>query len=228
MTASAAAALGVALLAVSTAVSGKLALASVAGAMKKVQRLHVRMQVAAWGQRYEAWTERGKGARLEEWTGKRRTMVVVDDGKKLKRYYPGEKVVRQSDSQYRKFLKEARGFHASRMLEAINKGELLEGQGWIGEPSVRHVTRLRRDGAELQRIDVALKNGMFEKMVVLADRSTDRVTEASLYSHDDSPEDRWFVRANFDYPERMTPWLFKLQAPEGTPVRTDTSDLVFP
>jgi hypothetical protein len=219
MTASAALALVAGILVFSMVTEPTRAIAAVAGAMAKVQRFHLRMEVPLWGVRYEGWGAKGVGVRVEEWQGSRRTAVVVDDGRKLRRYYPEERVVRRSASRLKEIFQQAAGFSASRLLRLSDRGKLFEGQDWLGEATAREVSRVRRDGREQRRIQVDLKDGFFERMIVYADRETDRLTQANLYTDSNSPDERPFARVFLDYPEQVEQSLFQLQLPAGTQVR---------
>jgi hypothetical protein len=222
--ASAALALGAALF-VFTVTAPTRALAKIAGAMDKADRFHLRMQVPSFNAAYEAWGERSVGARVEERQGGKLTMIVLDDGQTLRRFYPEEKQMRQSGSKLGSIYKHAAGLSASRLLRLAAKGDLLRGQDWLGHPTAREVAPIARNGREERRIQVDLQGGFFERMVVYADPATDRVVEANLYTDSRDPDTDPFASLLFDYPERVDPSIFQLHPPKDTKVRFREADL---
>jgi hypothetical protein len=228
MAAGAALGMAVALFVGTTLYLPRKALAEVRDAMAKVDTFHIRMQIPASDTRYEGWGQRKVGARVEEWEGNRRTMILIDDGKRLRRYYPQEKVVRESDSRLRTIFRQAAGFNASKMLSQAVRGKLFEGQEWLGEATAREVARIRRNGSYQRRVQVDLKDGFFDRMVIYADIATDRLTQANLYSGRDTPDDEPMARVFFDYPQTLPSTLFRLAAPPGAKVRYEESDLQLP
>ena len=71
-------------------------------------------------------------------------------------------------------------------------------------------------------------NGFFERMIVYAERESDRLVQANLYTDSRSPDEEPFARVFFDYPNRVDPKLFRYEPPKGTAVRPGDSDLTLP
>lgn len=228
VTASAAVGFTIALFAVAVITGPSRAIAQVQNAMAKVQCFHLRMDVVGYDVRYEAWGERGKATRVEEHEGGEVTMVVLDNGETLRRYFPGEKLIRESATRLKSVFKDAAGFQASKMLSKAARGRLFDGQDWLGEAEAKEVAQIRRDGAVQRRIQVDLKNGYFARMVVYASTATDRLSQANLYLDRQTPEDQPFARVYFDYPEHLNPKLFELKVPGKLPVHKTEEDLQFP
>jgi len=228
MTASAAVGFSFALFAVAVITGPSRAIAQVQNAMSKVQCFHLRMEVDGYDLRYEAWGERGKATRVEEREAGKVSMVVLDDGKTLRRYSPEEQLVRESATRLKSVFKDAAGFQASKMLSKAARGRLFDGQDWLGEAEAKEVAQIRRDGAVLRRIQVDLKNGYFARMVVYASTATDRLLQANLYLDRDTPEEQPFARVYFDYPNHLNRQLFELQLPGKLPVRKTEEDLQLP
>jgi len=228
MTASAAVGFSFALLAVAVITGPSRAIAQVQNAMSKVQCFHIRMDVVGYDVRYEAWGERGKATRVEEHEDGKISMVVLDDGKTLRRYSPEEKLIRESATRLKSVFKDAAGFQASKMLSKAARGRLFDGQDWLGEAEAKEVAQIRRDGAVLRRIQVDLKNCYFARMVVYASTATDRLQQANLYLDRQTPEDEPFARVYFDYPDHLNPKLFELKLPGKLPVRKTEEDLQLP
>jgi hypothetical protein len=216
MTASAAGLAAVGLFVLSSITAAPRALAQVADAMKRVNRFHIRMEIPNTEIRYEAWGERGVGTRVEEWEGSERTMTVVDDGQRLQQYSPSEQVVREGQTRLKRIFREAASFSATKMLRQAARGRLFEGQDWLGEPTAREVARVERNGREQRRIQIDLKDGFFDRMILYAGVADDRLTQANLYMGRKTPETQPFARVFFDYPDRVDPRLFRLEAPRGT------------
>ncbi len=228
MTASVALAGAAFLLAAGLLTAPTRALAAVADAMAKVPRFHVRMEIPGLPTRYEAWGERGVATRVEEWEGDQRTVVVLDDGHKLRRYYPEEQMLRESGTKLETVFRHAANFNASRMLSEAARGRLFEGQEWLGEARAREVAEVHREGRRLRKIRVDLKDGFFEKMIVYADARTDLLARAHLYTDSRLPEEAPFAVVRFDYPENIDRNLFRLKTPRGTRVRQTEADLMLP
>ena len=202
------------------------AMAEVADAMKRVQRFHLRMELPGIETHFEAWGERRVGARAEEWEGSRLRTVILDDGKKLRGFYLEERVVREGKTHLKEFFREAAGFNASKMLSQAATGKLFEKAEWLGEPTAREVARVQRNGIPQRRIEVDLKGGFFERMVIYADRQTDRLTQANLYTDRRNPDEEPFARVYFEYPEQIDPMLFKnLPPPPGPTLKFREEDL---
>lgn len=201
------------------------ALAAVAGAMSRVPRFHVRMELPGLTTRYEAWGDKSLGTRVEEWTDGRRTVVVLDDGRKLRRYYPDEHVLRESGTKLDTVFHQAANFNASRMLSEAARGKLFQGQDWLGDARAREVAEVVRDGIRLRKIQVDLKDGFFERMIVYADLGSDLLTQAHLYTDSRTPESNPFAVVRFDYPERVDRALFRLTTPRGTKVKQTEMDM---
>lgn len=201
------------------------ALAAVAGAMSRVPRFHVRMELPGLTVRYEAWGDKSLGTRVEEWTDGRRTVVVLDDGQKLRRYYPDEQVLRESGTKLDTVFHEAANFNASRMLSEAARGKLFQGQHWLGDARAREVAEVVREGNRLRKIQVDLKDGFFERMIVYADLHTDLLTQAHLYTDNRTPESNPFAVVRFDYPKRVDRSLFRLTTPRGTKVKQMEPDM---
>jgi len=219
MTASATVALAVGLYVVASVTAPPRALAQVADAMKRVNRFHIRMEVPGIDTRYVAWGERGVGTRVEEWEGSEQTMIVLDDGAKLRQYSPSEQVVREGQTRLKRIFREAASFNATKMLRQAAKGRLFDGQEWLGEANAREVARVRRNGVPQRRIQVDLKDGFFDRMIIYAHLDDDRLTQANLYMGRNTPDTQPFARVFFEYPERLDPKLFRLVTPRGTKVR---------
>jgi hypothetical protein len=228
MTASAAIGVAVLLFAFSAVTGPKRALASVAQAMAKVQNFHVRLDLRGGALRYEAWGRKGVGTRIEERMGDTLTTLIVDDGKTLRRYEPGQKLLRQGPTRLRTVFKQAAQFSATRMLTQAAKGRLFAGHEWLGEATAREVSRVRRNGVPQRRIHVDLKDGFFERMVIYADLETDRLTQANLYTDSESADEDPFARVFFEYPEKVDPSLFRLKAPKGARIAYQESGLLAP
>lgn len=228
MPATAAVAIAAGMVAIGIFTEPARAMRTVTDAMKRVKRFHVRMELPLYGVRYEAWGQKRQGVRVEEWVGDRRTMVVVDDGETLSRYYPDEEVIRRSGTRLKSVYRYTAGFNASRLLRQAAQGELLDGHEWIGKPTARRVVREQRGDAALRRIDLDLKDGFFERMIILADEKDGVLVQANLYTDSGSDDQAPFARVFFDYPEKLKPSLFKLTIPSGVPVRHEESDLRFP
>lgn len=228
VTASAVIGFSVLLFAVSVVTGPSRAIAQVQDAMAKVQSFHLRMEVPGYDVRYEAWGERGKATRVEEREDGRLTMVVLDDGKTLRRYFPEEKVVRESVTRLNTVFRDAAGFQASRMLSKAARGRLFDGHEWVGEAEAREMEQVRQDGVVQRRINVDLKNGYFARMVVYADVSTDRLAQAELYLDRDATDEEPFARVHFDYPAKLDAKLFELKLPGKLPVRRTEEDLQLP
>lgn len=228
MTASAVAGFSMLLFAVSVITGPNRAIAQVQDAMAKVQNFHLRMEAPGYDVRYEAWGERGKATRVEEREGGRVTMVVVDDGTTLRRYFPEERLVRESGTRLNSVFRDAAGFQASRMLSKAARGRLFDGHEWVGEAEARETAQVRQDGVVRRRINVDLKNGYFARMVVYADVSTDRLAQAELYLDRDATDEEPFARVYFDYPAKLDAKLFELKLPGKLPVRRTEEDLQLP
>lgn len=228
MTASAAVGFTFALFAVAVITGPSRAIAQVQNAMSKVQCFHIRMDVNGYDLRYEAWGERGKATRVEEREDGKVSMVVVDDGKTLRRFDPEEMLVRESATRLKSVFRDAAGFQASKMLSKAARGRLFDGQDWLGEAEAKEVAKIRRDGAVLRRIQVDLKDGYFARMVIFASTATDRLLQANLYLDRQTPEDEPFARVYFDYPDHVDPKLFELKLPGKLPVRKTEEDLRLP
>jgi hypothetical protein len=226
VTASAAVVVAVGLF-VSAVTAPSRALANVAGAMARTRRFHLRLELPGLPTRYEAWGERNVGARVEEWEGKERTLVIVDDGKQLRRYSPEENLIRQSDTRLQSLFRQAAGFSATRILRQAARGKLFEGQEWLGEATAREVAQIRRNGVPQRRIQIDLRDGFFERMIVYAEMQTDRLTQVNLYTDSNRIEEEPLARIFFDYPEELDPSLLRLELPTTTPVREDPN-LDFP
>ena len=199
------------------------ALAGVAGAMARVQRFHVRMELPGLPIRYEAWGERNLGARVEEWEGGRRTSIILDDGKRLQRYMLDEALVRESDTRLQKLFRQAANFSATRILRRAARGKLFEGEEWLGRATAREVAKIRRHGIFQRRIQIDLEDGMFERMILYAELETDRLTQANLYTDSNRADEEPFARVFFEYPAQLAPNLLRLDLPPGTPVRRETN-----
>lgn len=225
MTASVALGAGAVLFVAGVVTAPTRALAAVAGAMSRVPRFHVRMELPGLTVRYEAWGDKGVGTRVEEWTDGRRTVVVLDDGRKLWRHYPDEKVLRVSGTKLDTVFHEAANFNASRMLSEAARGKLFHGQAWLGEARAREVAEVQREGRRLRKIQVDLKDGFFERMIVYADLHTDLLAQAHLYTDNRTPESNPFAVVRFDYPERVDRALFRLTTPRGTRVKQTEMDM---
>ena len=225
LTASAAVAVAAAGVAVTVLTGPRRALAGVADAMNRVRRFHIRMEVPQHATRFEAWGEKGVATRVEQWEGGRRTLVLVDDGRTLRRYYPEERVLHESKTRLRNAFRQAAGFNASGMLRQAAKGRLFADQEWLGRATAREVARVRRNGVPQRRIQVDLEGGFFERMIIYADLQTDRLTQANLYTDSRSPDESPFARVHFDYPERLDPGLFRPSFPPGSAIRRDETDL---
>lgn len=206
------------------------AIGAVSDAMKKVRRFHVRMELPGMPVRYEAWGQREQAARVEEWEGETLTLVVLDDGQRLRSYDPQQKRISESKTRLKSLMRQTLGFSATRMLRKAAQGELFQGQGqeWLGDAKAREVAQIRRLGTPQRRIEVDLENGFFERMVVYADLKTDRLTQANLYMDAKSPDEQPTARVFFDYPEQIEPARFQLNPPPGTEVRQEPVDLQFP
>lgn len=228
LTASAAVGFSLALFAVAVVTGPSRAIAQVQDAMSKVQCFHLRMEVDGYDVRYEAWGERGKATRVEEHEDGKVSMVVLDDGNTLRRYFPEEKIVRESATRLKTVFKDAAGFQASKMLSKAARGRLFDGQDWLGEAEAKEVAQVRQDGAVLRRIQVDLKNGYFARMVIYASTATDRLAQANLYLDRQTPEAEPFARVYFDYPEHLDPKLFEWKVPGRLPVRKTEEDLQLP
>jgi hypothetical protein len=228
MTASAVVGFSVLLFAVSVVTGPNRAIAQVQDAMSKVQNFHLRMEIPGYDVRYEAWGERGKATRVEERESGRVTMVVLDDGKTLRRYFPEEKLVRESVTRLNTVFRDAAGFQASRMLSKAARGRLFDGHEWVGEAEARETAQVRQDGVVQRRINVDLKDGYFARMVVFADVSTDRLAQAELFLDRDDTAGEPFARVYFDYPAKLDPKLFELKLPGKLPVKRTEEDLQLP
>jgi hypothetical protein len=228
--ASAVGALAVGVLVVGAVTAPSRAVGAVSDAMKKVRQFHVRMELPGMPVRYEAWGRRDRAARVEEWEGKTLTLVVLDDGKRLRSYDPQEQRVSWSGTQLKGLMRQTLGFSATKMLRKAAQGELFQGQAseWLGEAKAREVAQIRRHGTPQRRIQVDLENGFFERMVIYADVKTDRLTQANLYLDRTSPDEAPTARVYFDYPEHIDASRFELRAPKGTQIRREPIELPFP
>lgn len=204
------------------------AIGAVSDAMKRVQRFHMRMEIEGMPQRYEAWGERDRAARVEEWEGKKLTLIVLDNGKTLRSYDPDAHELMVSGTRLKSVMRQTLGFSATKMLRKAAQGQLFSEQEWLGEAQAREVAQIRRNGIGQRRIEVDLKNGFFERMVVYADLKTDRLTQANLYMDRNKPDDQPAARVWFDYPEIINPMLFKLHPAPGTEVKQQATELSFP
>jgi hypothetical protein len=218
LSASAAVGVAVTLFAISAITGPIRALAGVKDAMARAQRFHLRIEAPGSPMHYEGWGQRGVGARLEEWQGKRLQRVIVDDGQTLRSYYPRANVVRQGETRMKEIYRQAAGFNATRILRQAAKGKLFDGQEWLGEAKAREAARVKRHGMWQRRIQVDLEGGFFERMIVYADQSTDRLTQANLYTDSNDPEEEPTARIFFSYPERLDPQLFRFHPPAGAHV----------
>ncbi len=216
------------LLAGSALYAPQKAMAEVADAMRRVQRFHLRMEVPGTEVHYEAWGERSVGARAEEWDGKRLSTVILDDGRLLRGFYLEEHVVRQGKTRLGEFFREAAGFNASKMLSQAASGKLFEKAEWLGEPTAREVARVERGASAQRRIEVDLKGGFFERMVIYADLASDRLLEANLYTDRRSPESAAFARITFDYPEQIDRSRFTMPPHSGPALEFRERDLQAP
>ncbi|HEU4754041.1 MAG TPA: hypothetical protein VFU47_13105, partial [Armatimonadota bacterium] len=221
MTVSAAGLTALALFILSAVTAPPRALAQVADAMKRVNRFHIRMEIPDTGLRYEAWGQRGLGTRVEERENGRLTLVVLDDGQKLRSYSPDEQLVLEGKTRLKRIFREAASFNATKMLRQAAKGRLFEGQEWLGEATAREVARVRRDGREQRRLQIDLKDGFFDRMVIYAGADDDRLAQANLYMGRKTPDTQPFARVFFEYPDRLDGKLFRLEAPRGTKVRQE-------
>lgn len=204
------------------------AIGDVAASMAKVRRFHVVMEIPSLPTRYEGWGEREKGARVEEREDDELQMVILDDGKKMRLFYPGTQQVQETSTRLQSVFRNAAGFNATRMLVQSARGKLFEGQGWLGEATAREVSRIRRNGIYERRIQVDLKDGFFERMVIYAALPNDRLTQANLYMDSDSPDEEPFARVYFDYPDTIDPEKFKLNLPPGTRVGGTEPSAILP
>jgi hypothetical protein len=204
------------------------AIGAVSSAMAKVKRFHVRMELPNLPVRYEAWGERDRAARVEEWQGDTLTLVMVDDGKRLRSYDPQEQQVSWGKTRFKRVMRQAMGFSATKMLRRAAQGELFEGQEWVGEAQAREVAQIRRNGLTQRRIQIALKDGFFARMVVYAEMPTDRLTQANLYLDGATPDEQPDARVFFDYPDTLDPVLFKLKPKKGATVRYNDDVFQFP
>ncbi|MCC2672299.1 MAG: hypothetical protein K0Q72_4771 [Armatimonadetes bacterium] len=227
-TASAVAGMAAVVVVVAVLTGPSRAVAQVQNAMSKVQCFHLRMEVEGIDIRYEAWGERNKATRVEEHDGDHVTLVVLDDGQKLRRYSPDEKVVRESATRLSSVFRDAAGFQASRMLSKAARGRLFDGQDWLGEAEAKEVAQVRRDGIIQRKINIDLKGGYFARMVIYAPVSSDRLIQANLYLDRDTPLEAPFARVFFDYPQRLDPKLFEWKLPGELPVRQTEEDLRLP
>lgn len=228
VSASALGAFGIALFTLSAVTAPSRAIGAVSDAMKRVNQFHVRMEIPAMPIRYEAWGVRDRAARVEEWEGNRLTLIVIDDGKRLRSYDPDARRLLVSDTRLKTLMRETMGFSATRMLRRAAQGDLFSGQEWLGEAQAREVAQIRRHGLPQRRIEVDLKGGFFERMVVYADLKTDRLTQANLYMDAKSPDEQPSARVFFDYPEKVNPMLFRIPAAKGAVIRQEVPNLEFP
>jgi len=226
--ASAAAMLAVGLCVFGAVTAPSRAIGAVSSAMAKAPRFHVRMEVPGVDLTYEAWGERGRGARVEERQAGALTQVVVDDGRRLRSYEPAARRVTEGQTRLKRIFRQTLGFSASRMLRRAAQGRLFEGEEWLGEARAREVAQVRRNGARMRRIQVDLRDGFFARMVIYADAKGDRLTQANLYLDRDTPDEEPSARVLFDYPDRLGPEVFTLQPPPGTEVRIEQGDPAFP
>lgn len=227
VSASALGACGVAIFAVLSITAPSRAIGAVSDAMKRVNQFHVRMELPQMPVRYEAWGVRDRAARVEEWEGSHLTLIVLDDGKRLRTFDPDAKRILESRTQLKSLMRQTMGFSATKMLRQAARGDLFSGQEWLGEAEAREVAQIRRNGTPQRRIEVDLKGGFFERMVVYADLKTDRLTQANLYMDRKSPDEQPSARVFFDYPEKVNPMLFRIPAVEGKVIRQEV-ELEFP
>ncbi len=204
------------------------ALGDVAGAMRKVKAFHIRMELPGLDTRYEAWGQRRVGVRVDGWEGGERSLVLLDDGKTLKRWDFDAGVLRQSPTRIRSLYRKAANFNASRMLRQAAQGELFEGEEWLGEARAREVAKVKRAGAWMRRIQIDLKDGFFERMVVYAHADDYRLAQANLYTDARRPDEEPFARVFFDYPEQIPQERFELHLPKQLPVVTQERDSFLP
>ena len=230
LTFSAAVGLAAAVFLVGVVTAPRRAVAQVRDAMARVQRFHLRMELRTRDARYEAWGQRGAGARVDEWEGDRRTMIILDDGQKLRRYSPTEKTVRESPTQFATALRAAANFKASRILRQAARGNLFQGEEWLGKPEARGVEEVRRNGVRQRRIALAVEEGtgMFAKIVLYADVSTDRLAQADLFTGPEDADSDYFARVYFDYPERLDHALLHPKLPKGVRVEAVSHDPALP
>lgn len=198
------------------------AVADLREAMSRVQRFHVRLEIPGHSVRYEAWGERGRGARIEEWSGEALTQVLVDDGTTFRRWEPGSRIVYTSPSQLKELFRQANGLYASRLLTRAARGRLFQGhEDWLGTATARQVAQVRRHGLPQRRIHVDLRDGFFERMVVYAELPSDRLTQANLYTDSNSPDSEPFARVFFSYPAEIPARLFRPGFAPGTRFEPD-------
>lgn len=229
LSASALGAVGIGLFALSAITAPSRAIGAVSDAMQKVHHFHVRMELPGLPVRYEAWGERNRAARVEEWEGKTLTLVVLDDGKRLRSYDPQQKQVREARTRLKGLMRQTLGFSATKVLRKAAQGELFQGEGkeLLGEAKAREVAQIRRNGIPQRRIQIDLEEGFFARMVVYAELKTDRLTQANLYLDHRSPDDQPSARVFFDYPQQISAERFQLNPPRGTEVRYGLPELPF-
>ncbi len=218
-TASAIAAVGVGLFAIGAATGPRRAFAQVADAMSRVQVFQFRLEVPGYGVEYRVWGARSTGARVEEWEGNHRSLVLVDDGTRLWRYDPDDNELRSGTTRVREFYRKVAGFSAARLLRQAARGRLFGGDGWLGKATAREVRPVVRDGRRQRQIQVDLTDGFFERMMIYADAGTGRLTQANLYTDSRTPPAEPFARAFFQYPDRVAPDLFRAHFPPDARVR---------